>query len=34
MISNERHETLREVIIVTTSELITDDGLKMQVDNV
>ena len=33
IIPNERHETLREAIIVTTSELIPDDGLKMQVDN-
>ena len=33
IIPNERHETLRDAIIVTTSELIPEDGLTMQVDN-
>ena len=33
IIPNERHETLREAIIVTTSELIPEEGLTMQVDN-
>ena len=33
IIPNERHETLREAIIVTTSELIPEDGLIIQVDN-
>ena len=33
IIPNERHDTLREAIIITTSELIPDDGLTVQVDN-
>ena len=33
IIPNERHETLREAIIVATAELIPEDGLTLQVDN-
>ena len=33
IIPNERHETLREAIIVSTAELIPEDGLTIQVDN-
>ena len=33
IIPNERHETLREAIIVATAELIPEDGLTVQVDN-
>ena len=33
IIPNERHDTLREAIIITTSELIPDDGLTVQDDN-
>ena len=32
-IPNEKHETLREAIIVTTAELVPENGLSMQVDN-
>ena len=33
IIPNETHETLREAIITSTSEIIPEDGLLMQVDN-
>ena len=33
IIPNEKHETLREAIIVTTAELVPENGLSMQVDN-